>query len=131
VKLLIDEDLSSLLAARCAEKGIYAVAVVHVGLSSRKDRAVWRYAFENDFIVVTINARDFVNLIEDEVHPGLIILREGDLSRDTQWSRLELALDHILKHADPAGYMINRVVEVGSAKGIRVREIPPGKAGDS
>jgi len=52
-------------------------------------------------------------------------------SRDTQWSRLELALDHILKHADPAGYMINRVVEVGSAKGIRVREIPPGKAGDS
>jgi len=47
--------------------------------SSRKDRAVWRYAFENDFIVVTINARDFVNLIEDEVHPGLIILREGDL----------------------------------------------------
>jgi predicted nuclease of predicted toxin-antitoxin system len=84
VKLLIHEDLSPLLAARCAEKGIYAVAVVHVGLSSRKDRAVWQYAFENDLIVVTINARDFLNLIEDEAHPGLIILREGDLSRDEQ-----------------------------------------------
>jgi len=128
VKLCIDEDLSPVLAARCAEKGIYAVAVVHVGLSGRRDRAVWRYAFENDFVVLTIKARDFVNLIEDEMHPGLIILEEGNLSRDEQWHRLELALDSILQNADPAGYMINRIVEVRSAREIRVREIPPGQA---
>ena len=128
MKLLIDEDLSPLLAARCAEKGIYAAAVVHVGLSSRKDRDLWRYAFENDFIVVTINARDFVNLIQDEVHPGLIILREGDLSRDEQWSRLKLALDYILRHDDPAGSMVNRFVEVRSATDILIREIPPAEA---
>jgi predicted nuclease of predicted toxin-antitoxin system len=128
VKLLIDEDLSPQLAARCAEKGIYAVAVAHVGLSGRRDRALWRYAFDNDFVVVTVNARDFVNLIEDEVHPGLIILREGHLSRDEQWGRLELALDRILRNADSAGYMVNRVVEVMSAREIRVREIPPGES---
>jgi predicted nuclease of predicted toxin-antitoxin system len=127
VKLLIDEDLSPQLAARCADKGIYAAAVVHVGLSGRSDRTVWRYSFENDFVVVTVNARDFVNLIEGEVHRGLIILREGDLSRDEQWRRLELALDRILRNADPAGYMVNRVVEVMSVREIRVREIPPGE----
>ena len=93
----------------------------------RSDRTGWRDSVENAFVVVTVNARDFVNLIEGEVHPGLIILREGDLSRDEQWRRLELALDRILRNADPAGYMVNRVVEVMSVREIRVREIPPGE----
>jgi hypothetical protein len=69
-----------------------------------------------------------MNLLDVELHPGVIMLREGSLSRDEQWNRLELALDHILKNADPAGFMINRVVEVMSAREIRVREIPPGEA---
>jgi predicted nuclease of predicted toxin-antitoxin system len=124
VKLLIDENLSPQLVARCAEKGIYAVAVAHAGLSGRRDVAVWQYAFENDLVVVTANMRDFMNLLHIELHPGLILLGEGALSRDQQWNRLELALDHILKNADPAGYMINRVVEVMSAREMRVWEIP-------
>jgi predicted nuclease of predicted toxin-antitoxin system len=127
VKLLIDENLSPRLVARCAEKGIYAVAVAHAGLSGRKDVAVWQYAFENDFIVVTANTRDFMNLLDVELHGGLIVLKEGRLSRDEQWTRLELALDRILKNPDPAGFMINRVVEVVSVREIRVREIPPGE----
>jgi hypothetical protein len=85
-------------------------------------------ALENDFVVVTANTRDFMNLLDVELHPGVIMLREGSLSRDEQWNRLERALDHILKNADPAGFMINRVVEVMSAREIRVREIPPGEA---
>lgn len=125
MKLLIDEHLSPGLVARCAEGEIYAVAVAHVGLSGSKDRTVWQYALENDFVVATANTRDFMNLLGTEPHPGLIILWEGSLSRDEQWSRLELALDHILKHADPAGYMINRVVEVRSAREIRTREVRP------
>jgi predicted nuclease of predicted toxin-antitoxin system len=128
VKLLIDENLSPELVARCTQRGVYAVAVAHVGLSGSKDRAVWHYALENDFVVVTANTRDFMNLLDVELHPGVIMLREGSLSRDEQWNRLELALDHILKNADPAGFMINRVVEVMSAREIRVREIPPGEA---
>jgi predicted nuclease of predicted toxin-antitoxin system len=131
VKLLIDEHLSPQLVHKCAQKGLYAVAAAHVGLAGRQDAELWRYALDNDFVVVTGNTRDFINLVEVELHPGAIMLREGSLSRDEQWSRLELALDHILKHADPARYMINRVVEVGSAEEIRVREIPPGKAEDS
>jgi predicted nuclease of predicted toxin-antitoxin system len=126
VKLLIDEHLSPGLVARCAQRGVYAVAVAHVGLPGSKDRAVWQHALENDFVVVTANTRDFMNLLDTEVHPGLIVLWEGSLSRDEQWIRLELALDRILKNPDPAGFMINRVVEVVSEREIRVREIPPG-----
>lgn len=127
MKLLIDENLSPQLVAQCAEKGIYAVAVAHAGLSGRKDVSVWQYAFENDFVVVTANTRDFMNLLDVELHAGLIVLKEGHLSRDEQWSRLEVALDRILKNPDPAGFMVNRVVEVVSVREIRVREIPPGE----
>ena len=128
MKLLIDEDLSPRLVAWCAQKGLYAVAVPHVGLSGRADAALWRYALENDFVVVTANTRDFIDLldVDVELHPGLIVLREGDLSRGEQWERLERALDRILKNPDPAGYMINRVVEIISLQDIRVHEIPPG-----
>jgi predicted nuclease of predicted toxin-antitoxin system len=125
VKLLIDEDLSPRLVAWCAQKGFYAVAVPHVGLSGRDDAALWRYALENDFVVVTANTRDFIKLLDVELHPGLIVLREGDLSRAEQWERLERALDRILKNPDPAGYMINRVVEIMSLQDIRVHEAPP------
>jgi predicted nuclease of predicted toxin-antitoxin system len=128
VKLLIDENLSPRLVGWCAQKGLYAVAVAHVGLTGRADAALWRYAIENDFVVVTANTRDFIELLDVELHPGLIVLREGDLSRAEQWERLERALDRILKSPDPAGYMINRVVEVVSLQDIRVQEIPPAGA---
>ena len=128
MKLLIDENLSPGLVARCAQEGVYAVAVAHAGLSGSKDRVLWQYALENDFVVVTGNTRDFMNLVDVELHPGIIAVREGSLSRDEQWSRLKLALDLILKHADPAGYMINRFVEIRSAREIRVREMPTGEA---
>jgi predicted nuclease of predicted toxin-antitoxin system len=127
VKLLIDEHLSPGLAARCAQRGIYAVAVAHVGLSGRPDAELWRYALDNDFVVVTANTRDFMNLVELDLHPGLVVLWEGSLSRDEQWHRLELALDRILQNSNPAAYMINRVVEVMSAREIRVRLNPPGE----
>lgn len=66
-----------------------------------------------------------MNLLDAELHPGLVTMLESGLSREEQWSRLELALDRILKAVDPAAYMINRVVEVISARELRVREIPP------
>jgi hypothetical protein len=58
-------------------------------------------------------------------------LREGSLSRAEQWERLEIAIDQIAQHRDPAGYMINRVIEVLSPSRIRVREIPPVQSRES
>jgi len=64
------------------------VAATHVGLSGEPDAKIWSYAFENDFVVVTGNARDFIRLLNVEVHLGLIVLREGGLTRDEQWDRV-------------------------------------------
>ncbi len=126
MKLLIDEQLSPRLVAWCAERrGVYAASVAHVGLSGRSDPEVWRYALEHDFVVVTANARDFLELLDVELHPGLIVLRRGGLSRGEQWAWLEAALDHVQGRPDPAAYMVNRVVEVTGPEEVMAREVPP------
>jgi predicted nuclease of predicted toxin-antitoxin system len=125
VKLLIDEHLSPRLIAWCAERrSVYAASVAHVGLAGRSDAEVWGHALEHDFVVVTANARDFLELLNVELHPGLIVLREGGLSREEQWARLEAALDHVQSQPDPAAYMVNRVVEVVTVSEVAAREIP-------
>ena len=53
-----------------------------VGLAGRADHEIWQYALDRDFTVVTTNARDFIELLDVDVHPGLIVLRESGLSRD-------------------------------------------------
>ena len=123
LRLLIDENLSPRLARWAAEqKDVYAVAVVHVGLSGRSDQQIWRYAFENDLVVVTTNARDFLDLLDVDLHPGLIVLRESGLTREDQWQRLAAAIDYIRGHdTDP----VNTVVEVTAASRLFVRKLPP------
>jgi predicted nuclease of predicted toxin-antitoxin system len=69
-------------------------------LSGEPDARIWNYAFENDFVVVTCNARDFIRLLNVEVHPGLIVLREGGLTRDEQWDRVQPVIAYILESSD-------------------------------
>jgi predicted nuclease of predicted toxin-antitoxin system len=127
MQLLIDEHLSPRLVQWCAERRnppLYAVSVAHCGLPGQPDAVVWGYALEHDFVVVTTNARDFLMLLDIEVHPGLIVLRESGLSREEQWQRLSEALDHILAQSDPESFMVNRVVEVLSPGQVISRESP-------
>ena len=79
-RLLLDEHISSALVRKLGEKGLYAEAVAHVGLSGEPDEHIWNYALKHDFTVVTTNARDFIRLLNVEVHPGLIVLRESGLT---------------------------------------------------
>ena len=127
MKLLLDEHLSPWIVQGCAEKGIYAVAVAHVGLAGQSDPTLWRYAFDNDFVIVTTNTRDFIPLLGRGLCPGLIVLREGSLSRAEQWEWLGNALDRILENPDPAKYMVNRVVEILSSDRIQSRQLPRGR----
>jgi hypothetical protein len=69
--------------------------------------------------------RDHLALLDVELHPGLIVLREGGLSREEQRMRLETALDCLQSQPDPAAYMVNRVVEVVAIGEVVVREMPP------
>jgi predicted nuclease of predicted toxin-antitoxin system len=93
-RLLLDEHISPALVRKLGEKGLYAEAVAHVGLSGEPDEHIWNYALKHDFTVVTTNARDFIRLLNVEVHPGLIVLRESGLTRDEQWDRIQPVIDH-------------------------------------
>jgi predicted nuclease of predicted toxin-antitoxin system len=76
VNLLIDESLTPSMVQLLAARGVAAVHVAHIGMPGATDPEVWRYAFEHDQIVVTINAADFLRLAESaDPHPGLIVPR--------------------------------------------------------
>src|SRR5437763_608886 len=93
MRLLLDEHISPALVDRLADVGVYAQSVPHVGLAGRSDNAVWKYALDHDFAVVTTNARDFIGLLNVALHPGLIVLRESGLSRDEQWDRMRPVIE--------------------------------------
>jgi hypothetical protein len=87
---------------------------------------IWRYAFDHDFTVVTTNARHFLRLLDVEMHPGLIVLRESGLTRGEQWNRLARVLDHVEAQPEPpASYVVNRVIDVVSQDDdLALRQIP-------
>ena len=123
MKLLIDENLSPRLVQRLGEKGVAAWHVAHTGMAGQADPVVWRHAFEQDMVVATLNASDFLYLAEAcELHPGLIVLREGGLTREEQWARLEPVVDWLLLSGES---LINKVVEIHGVGRFQVREIPP------
>jgi predicted nuclease of predicted toxin-antitoxin system len=110
---LLDENLSPRLVERLATIGIYAAHVAHLGLSGRSDPALFRYAYENDFIVVTINAADFLTLAAAmDAHPGVIVLRVSGLSINEQWEHLLPAPKDCLGRSSPQGDMLNHVIEI-------------------
>jgi predicted nuclease of predicted toxin-antitoxin system len=121
LKLLIDEMLSPILVQKLAEIGIPAQHVTHVGLMGKPDSAVWAYAFDNDFALVTLNVRDFLNLASTvDLHPGAIVLRRAGLDRDEQWTHLRRALDQI----DLTVPLVNKVIVVTEDGTVVVQDIP-------
>ena len=79
-------------------------------------------ALKHDFAVVTTNARDFVRLLDVDIHPGLIILRESGLSRAEQWERLDPVIRYLADSADENPLM-NRLIEVRGVGQFEIREI--------
>jgi len=83
---------------------------------------VWQYALDHDFAVVTTNARDFIELLDAPVHPGLIVLRESGLSRQDQWERLIPVVEHAKKSADQ-DFLLNKLIEITGVGQFTIREI--------
>jgi len=123
IRLLLDEHVSPSLVGKLGDKGAFAVAAAHVGLSGEPDEQIWNYALENDFVVVTSNARDFIRLLNVEVHPGLIVLRESGLTRDEQWDRIRPVVEHVLESGDD-NFLVNKLVEISDVDEWEIREIP-------
>lgn len=65
MRLLLDENISPALVRLLADIGVYSQSVPHVGLAGRPDHVVWQYALDHDFAVVTTDARDFIELLDE------------------------------------------------------------------
>ena len=123
IRLLLDENISPALVRLLADADVYSQSVPHVGLAGRPDHVVWHYALDHDFAVVTTNARDFIDLLDAPVHPGLIVLRESGLSRQEQWERLRPLVEH-LKRSGDEDFLLNKVIEITGVGQFKIREIP-------
>lgn len=123
MRLLLDEHISPALVGRLADLGVYAQSVPHVGLSGRADDEIWKYALDHDFAVVTTNARDFIQLLDVEIHPGLIVLRDSGLTRDEQWDRIKPVVEHAKESGDQ-DFLVNKLIEINGVGRFEVREIP-------
>ena len=84
---------------------------------------MWKYARDHDFAVVTVNARDFIELLDVELHPGLIVLRESELGRLEQWDRLYPVIEHVKESGD-RDFLVNRLIEIAGPRRFEVRDIP-------
>ena len=122
IRILLDEHVSPSLVGKLGDKGVFAAAATYVGLSGEPDAKIWNYAFVNDF-VVTSNARDFIRLLNVEVHPGLIVLRESGLTRDEQWHRIRPVIEHVLE-SDDDNFLVNKLLEISGVDEWEIREIP-------
>ncbi len=123
MRLLLDEHISPTLIVALAEAGVFAQSVPHVGLGGRTDHAIWKYAFNHDFTIVTTNGRDFVPLYNVALHPGLIVLRESGLSSKEQWSRLRPVVETVKRSGDP-DFMLNKVIEITGVGQFKIRSFP-------
>ncbi|MEA3643866.1 MAG: DUF5615 family PIN-like protein [Lamprobacter sp.] len=123
MKLLIDENLSPLLARWANEQGIEASAVIHVGLQGKPDSQIWQYAYKHSQIVVTVNVGDFISLAQNiDLHPGVIAFREAGLDRVAQWARLYETIQYTEANCD--GDLTNQVLEVRGIGDLVLHAIP-------
>ena len=123
IRLLLDEHMSPWLVGRLADMGVYAQSVPHVGLAGWTDRDLWKYALDHDFAVVTTNARHFIELLDVDVHPGLIVLRQSGLSRAEQWDCIRPVVEYLQGSVD-RDPLLNKLIEVTGVGQFEVRNIP-------
>lgn len=106
MRLLIDEDLSPKLAAECHQAGYDATSVRDRKMLRATDREVSALCLEEDRVLVTNNARDFLLLAEEEgLHPGLVFLPLGSQSEMRKWMKVavkEIERLAVAAHVSPA-----------------------------
>jgi len=108
VNVLLDENLSPTLVDRLAQIGVHARAVAHIGLAGTLDHVLFEYAYRHDFVVVTINVQDFLELAAGtDVHPGLIVIRVSGLDPNEQWAHIEPAVRAFLAIEEDGGSTVN------------------------
>ena len=118
-RLFIDECLSASLAAVAKERGLSADYGPYIGMAGWQDWNIGKFAFENNYIVVTNNRRHFLReYLKHEVHNGLVII-VPNVEREQQVGLLARVLDYLAGLND---LPVNKLIEVLEDGSIHVRE---------
>lgn len=121
-RFLIDECLSAALVATAKARGYESDWVPHIGKRSWQDWSLAEFAIANDYIVVTLNRRDFLKLYaKRDIHPGLVILllQSPQNQKVHQIAVFEAALKTF---AAPNADLVNKLLEVRSDGSVHIRE---------
>ena len=124
MKLFIDESLSPQLAIRLNATDRHdAVHPLHIGRRGEPDHRVVIRCMEEDRLIVTQNARDFLRLVSAlELHPGLIVL--PPIERELSWTLLQAAIAFLETRGNPADEMVNHVLEIDLAGTVAFSPLP-------
>ena len=89
------------------------------------DHVIWRRAVEEDRIMVTINARDFVRLAaREELHGGLVTFPSGSRPRE-QLGLILRAVEYLEEDLEQGRDPMNRWLDIGADGEIRIMDLPP------
>jgi predicted nuclease of predicted toxin-antitoxin system len=116
MRFFVDEDLSPALVKECHQAGYDATCSRDRGMLSASDHKVAELCMEEDRVLVTNNADDFLRLAEDAgLHPGLVVMPLAGKSRERAW--MATAIRSIEEAAaaenrEPAALMVNHVVDI-------------------
>jgi predicted nuclease of predicted toxin-antitoxin system len=125
MKLLIDEDLSPLIASYLCQKMLDAVSVRDRNLLNTPDYEILEYAFQEDRILVTANVRDFERFANiREVHAGIILICDGTLLRREQIEVVNIACSAIIAEIEAGRDMTNRVLYVETDGSLKFEDLP-------
>jgi predicted nuclease of predicted toxin-antitoxin system len=110
VTLLFDENLSFRLIAAIRTDFPGSRHVSDVGLAQADDRAIWRFARDQDFTIVTLGSDFYDMSLVERSPPKVIWLRSADISTANLEALLSRHLADIATFlADPgAGCLILR-----------------------
>jgi len=105
---LIDECLTIQLVGMANDHGYEAHHVAHLQMAGTKDWEVASHAWENDFVLVTNNSADFLELYaQRDLHSGLLIVIPN-VRLELQKHLFAAALDYLAESGEP----INQVLEI-------------------
>lgn len=104
------------------EDGLDAVHIRDRGLLEATDHEVLQRAYSEDRVLATKNVDDFVKLARArELHPGIILVEDGDLVREEQLRVLRAAVAALEGERN----LVNRVLRVWADGNVIFEDVPP------
>lgn len=120
MRILIDECLSPALVTVANDAGFEAYHVAHRGWAGYTDGQLLREILREEFVLVTNNRDDFLELIKGlELHSGLIVLVDN-VRQSVQFDLFAIALSA----ATALPSMINRVIEIDRSGNVLGYALP-------